>query len=310
MKKNIYPLNPTLGVVIPTKNRPDDLVRAVVSVIEQSRRPDEIIIIDQSKFDSAKGLVDKLLKSYQDIKQIYILNEWLSGLTAAKNLATSISRSDILLFIDDDIVLEPDFISLILDVYIKYPDLSGVGGQIKLPNGRSSVLRRLIATFFQIGIFRDKRALLQAGYFNSFEMVPTRILSGGLSSLRRNVFNIIKFDEQLLGASPIEDIDFYFSASKKFKFALAPKACALHNVSMVNRSGLKKTFELKCFGFCYIFLKYAKKSPFNVFAFLWRNVGMFFDAVLQVLKYKSLDPLLGLVKAWEDFLVKKYEKII
>ena len=37
-----------LSVIIPTLHRPDDLVNAFKSILEQSYKPDELIIVDQS----------------------------------------------------------------------------------------------------------------------------------------------------------------------------------------------------------------------------------------------------------------------
>ena len=37
-----------ITAVIPTRNRPDDLERAVLSICAQSRLPDALIIVDQS----------------------------------------------------------------------------------------------------------------------------------------------------------------------------------------------------------------------------------------------------------------------
>lgn len=38
----------TITAVIPTRNRPVDLVKAVASVLSQTRLPDEFMIVDQS----------------------------------------------------------------------------------------------------------------------------------------------------------------------------------------------------------------------------------------------------------------------
>ena len=295
----------TLGVVIPTKNRLDDLLRAVESVLVQNVKPDELVIIDQSASDAAREKVTGLLKGCPGIKLIYTLDNTLTGLTAAKNLSVRISKSDILLFIDDDIVLDNSFLDVILRVYGKFPYLSGVGGMARLPAGRGGALRRLLAPVFQLGPFRDSRSLLQAGFMRDREIVDTWLLSGGLSSLRRNVFDHERFEESLTGASPIEDMDFYSRASKRFEFALAPAARALHNVSSASRAGLKRSFLLKTSGFSYIFSKYVPKTPGNTCAFIWRNCGLLLDAVTASIAYRSTDPLAGFFLAWLERLRRK-----
>ncbi len=294
----------TFAVVIPTKNRLTDLLRALEGLKHQTRRPDEIVIVDQSDSDKAREIIKNLLGDFPDISLKYIFNRDISGLTAAKNLAVKLAKSDILLFIDDDIILDRKFMEVLHHVYSKHFELSGVGGIIMLPGNKTSLLRRKLAILFQIGPFRDLRAVIQAGYLNNREIVPSWLLSGGLSSLKKEVFQKVSFNEDLHGASPIEDLDFYLKASEKFKFAIALEARALHNISQISRFGLRRSFEQKFLGFWYIFSKYIIKTPFNIFAFVWRSVGMMIDAVVVTITRRTLEPITGLLSGIRKILVK------
>lgn len=296
--------NITMAVVIPTKNRPDDLMRAVESVKRQTRHPNEIIVVDQSFTDDIRAKIEYLLKKYDNIKLTYIFNQDLTGLTSAKNLAIKSSESDALLFIDDDIILDEKFIEVLCAIYRKYPELDGVGGLSMLPEHKSSALRRKAALLFQAGPFRDFRAVLQAGYMGDKEIIRTWLLSGGLSSLRREVFEKVQFNDSLPGASPIEDFDFYSRARIYFQFALAPAARALHNISSISRQSLRLSFERKCSGFSFIFSRYIRKTPLNWTAFLWKNVGISLDAVIATVLYRTFDPIIGVYSAWYNILVK------
>lgn len=296
----MFSIDITMAVVIPTKNRPEDLVRAIESVKRQSYHPNEIIVVDQSSVNVMRAKIEHLLRRDGNIKLKYIFDRSLTGLTSAKNLAIKLSESDVLLFIDDDIVLDEKFLEVLCAVYSKYPELDGVGGLTVLPSHKSSALRRKAALFFQVGPFRDFRAVLQAGYMRDREIIRTWLLSGGLSSLRREVFEKIWFNDNLTGASPIEDFDFYSKASVHFQFALAPAAQALHNISPTSREGLRRSFELKCLGYKYIFSTHVSKTPFNTFAFLWRNFGLLIDSLMSTMNFKSFDPLIGIVSGWKN----------
>ena len=295
----------TFCVAIPTKNRIDDICSAVKSVLAQVRMPDELIIVDQSVTNSADVMISILLANHKEIKYRYIFDNTLSGLTAAKNAAIRIAASDIVCFIDDDIVMEKNFIREILRAFEQEPDLSGVGGIAQLPTGKQGCIRRLIAPLFLLGPFFDIRVLIQYNYVVKADVIPSRFLSGGCSALRRELFKHVQFNEFLFGASPIEDLDFYSRVSPKLKFAIARKAVALHNISPVARGGLLRSFELKCVGFAHIFYSYIPKTPFNVFAFLWRNVGFVLDAIEKSLSYKTLDPFRGIVRGWKRSFFKK-----
>ncbi|MFH1776602.1 MAG: glycosyltransferase [Candidatus Omnitrophota bacterium] len=292
------------AVVIPTKNRWPDLEKAVEAVRGQTYLPHEIVIIDQSRTEGAYERINSLVRGQPRIKIKYVFNNKLSGLTAAKNAALSMAESDILLFIDDDIVLDPKFLQVLNFIYGKYPELSGVGGLTELSYKKAGFFRRQAALMFQIGPFRDFRAALQAGYLKDREIIRTWWLSGGLSSLKKEVFEKIKFNEELRGASPIEDFDFFIRSSKYFQFALAPQARALHNVSALSRDGLKRAFERKCSGFFYLFSKYVDKTMFNRFAFFWRNTGFFIDATARSIVFRSAGPIWGTLSAWYKAVIK------
>ena len=53
-----------------------------------------------------------------------------SGAASARNSAIDRTKADILIFLDDDVVLEPDFVGELLNVYEKYPTVGGVSGVI------------------------------------------------------------------------------------------------------------------------------------------------------------------------------------
>ncbi len=289
----------TFSVVIPTKNRIEDLLSAVKSIISQGRLPDELIVVDQSVNDAADRLLLSLLAGYETIRYKYIYNSALTGLTAAKNVAVKAADSDILIFIDDDIVLDTGFVGVLETVYGQYPDLSGVGGVVRLPRHRHVFLRNMIAPIFQVGPFYDARNMLQYGYKASAEVFPSAVLSGGLSSLKKEVFKYELFNEDLHGASPIEDMDFFLRASQRFKFALATKAAALHNVSQINKTGLRRAFESKTSGFYYIYKRYIPKTLFNAFAFFLKNVGILIDALMISAMRFTCNPVIGVLSAWK-----------
>ena len=50
----------TFSIVIPTKNRPKELVRLFIAIINQTRLPDQVIIVDQS---NPKNVIKKIIIS-------------------------------------------------------------------------------------------------------------------------------------------------------------------------------------------------------------------------------------------------------
>ena len=134
------PQSLTVSVIIPTKNRSADLARTIDTLLQQTVQPLELIIVDQS----AQPTFTRKIK----IPTVCIHEPTLSGLTAARNTSMRVARGDIWLFLDDDVLLEPDFIEKILAAYDA--NVTGVSGIIT--NYSNPALRqRLLGSHFPSG---------------------------------------------------------------------------------------------------------------------------------------------------------------
>ena len=94
----------TFSVVIPTKNRPSELLRSFKAILKQTRLPDQIIIVDQS---IPRNVLDKKIKAEAKKMNLiinYIHNQAIDGLVEAKAFAISLNRCDYISFFDDDII--------------------------------------------------------------------------------------------------------------------------------------------------------------------------------------------------------------
>jgi len=84
-----------ITVVIPTYNRYDFLKRAVASVISQTYKVKEIIVVDDGSSDSTS----QILQDFPNIKYIFQKN---SGVSSARNLGIKNASSDWIAFLDSD----------------------------------------------------------------------------------------------------------------------------------------------------------------------------------------------------------------
>lgn len=92
---------PRVSVVIPTHNRPDTLPRALRSVLNQSYRDIEVIVVDDaSRSDQAREVVEELSKA--DARLRYIRRPQCGGAAAARNTGIADARGEFLAFQDDD----------------------------------------------------------------------------------------------------------------------------------------------------------------------------------------------------------------
>ena len=74
----------TLSIIIPTKNRPEELFLLIKSIINQIKLPNQVIIVDQSSKENIKSKrIINLVKNNKVLIE-YIKNDKISGLVEAK----------------------------------------------------------------------------------------------------------------------------------------------------------------------------------------------------------------------------------
>ena len=90
-----------ISVVIPTYNRAHLIGRAIESVLRQSKRPAEIIVVDDGSTDDTR---EQIVSFGSLVRYIYQTN---SGASAARNRGVREARSEWIAFLDsDDLWLE------------------------------------------------------------------------------------------------------------------------------------------------------------------------------------------------------------
>jgi len=91
-----------ISVIIPTYNRKNTLPRAVESVLNQTYKPVEIIIVDDGSTDGTKEWFSEM---YPLVHYIYQVN---SGVSSARNTGINSARGDWIALLDSDDEWLPD----------------------------------------------------------------------------------------------------------------------------------------------------------------------------------------------------------
>lgn len=108
--------NPLVSCIIPTKNRPDLVKRAIQSVLGQSYNNIEIIVIDDSTNDETQKTLIPLGGQIR-----YIKNEKSRGAPYSRNIGLNEARGDAIAFLDDDDIWLPQKTIMQLKWLEKYP---------------------------------------------------------------------------------------------------------------------------------------------------------------------------------------------
>lgn len=285
----------TIAAAIPTRNRPDDLVAAVDSILAQRRVPDELIVVDQSPGDESRRRVEAMFAQGRGaaMRLTYIHDAAIAGLVPAKQVAAKLSDANVLCFLEDDVVLEPEYIEEIESGFSVCPEMLGCCGVVtNLPP--LPLFYGAMFHLFHRGIFRDPRV----GIHGRFEggghaLIPSRALSGGLSAWRRDVFVAIPFDVAN-DFFMLEDIDFSTRAEARFgpRFFINPNARLAHNMSPLNRARMGERQRRKLREYL-LFYKKRSATPGALLNLLWLLPGLLLEALLQALSCRSSAPLTG-----------------
>jgi glycosyltransferase involved in cell wall biosynthesis len=106
-----------------TEKRWDDLVAAVESVQRQTLSSKEIVVV----IDHNPALLRRVQENLSGV--IAIENGGDKGLSGARNSGWSTAQGEIVAFLDDDAIAEPDWLENLVERYAD-PDVVGAGGKI------------------------------------------------------------------------------------------------------------------------------------------------------------------------------------
>ncbi|XOB92483.1 glycosyltransferase [Pseudomonadota bacterium 24LQ007] len=109
------------SILIRTFSRPEQLERAVRSVVAQTYRPLELVIVNDGGLD-VRQQIEGWLRGADGIRLVY-LNTPHQGRAAAANHALSQAKGDYLLFLDDDDWIAPEHLQLLVDAMQDKPEL-------------------------------------------------------------------------------------------------------------------------------------------------------------------------------------------
>lgn len=123
----------TVTVYIPTHNRPLLLKRALISVVNQSYKAIEIIVVDDASEPKHQQENQHICESFSNV--IYVQFEQSKGASAARNAAISIAKGYFITGLDDDDEFLPDRISAFITAWqtLKPASLLCTGYQFILP---------------------------------------------------------------------------------------------------------------------------------------------------------------------------------
>jgi glycosyltransferase involved in cell wall biosynthesis len=114
-----------VSVIIPAYNREAYLAEAIRSVLEQTRRPEEIIVVDDGSTDrtgeEARSFGERIRYVFQENR----------GISSARNTGVEASRALFLAFLDSDDLWLPQKLEWQMDHLVRHPETAMVHGHVR-----------------------------------------------------------------------------------------------------------------------------------------------------------------------------------
>lgn len=165
---------PTISAIIPVHNGERYVAEALQSVLEQSRPPDEIIVVDDGSTDGTAAVVREFGAEVRCIHQSQ------AGQGAARNRGVSLCQGDLLSFLDADDLWVKDKLLLQKEALARQPDVDMVFGFVQQFNSAEldhAARNRLVCPpnpmpGYAAGAMLVKReSFLRAGYFETWSRI-------------------------------------------------------------------------------------------------------------------------------------------
>jgi len=271
-----------LSVIIPTKDREEEVIKCVDSLLVQTHLPDEILTVDGSQVQKLADILKAQFPKESRIKHV----PSLPGLTRQRNVGIKASAGDIILFLDDDTILEPEYIKEMMSVFASYPPdkIGGVSGElINVHNTNTerffSPVAQFIKRMFFLTIFRDGK-FQPSGFATTIrsgttdKVTEVEFLYGFNMAFRKKIFDEFQFDENMYERIGMEDEDIAYRVSRKYQNVYNPRARLVHTYTRTTRSRFtrgKATF----INHHYLFRKNLPQTLKNKMAYYWSAIGLF-----------------------------------
>ncbi len=265
--------DPTIAVVICTRDRPDALLETLGSIWPQTRCCDELIIMDDGRLPDA---VCEQITADARSSGVHLICERTDrpGLTRARNQAARLASSDVLFYLDDDVTCAADCIRHVYDLFCD-PRVGGVTVRVEEPRFAGSLSSRLFQRGYQLAAWWCVRPrgrppgpsprILTCPHIAS----PARWLSGAAMALRRPIVLDHPFDENLVAYALGEDREMGYRLATKYWLLESRLARVVHRREGAQRTEGRRFGYMTTFNYIYILRKTCRLGVGDALMIFW-----------------------------------------
>jgi glycosyltransferase involved in cell wall biosynthesis len=203
-----------ISVVMPLFNKEEEVIRAIRSVLSQTLKNYELIVVNDGSTDGGP----KIVQLFSD-PRIRLINQPNAGVSAARNRGIEESKSDLIAFLDADDEWLPDFLETINRLRTRFSSCSVFA---------TNYLYRNIDGSFMPTAIRGLPAALWEGVFENYFKVASKsdppIWSSAVAIRKEAIQSIGGFP---VGVTAGEDLLTWAKLASKHKIAYSSHPAAL-----------------------------------------------------------------------------------
>ncbi|MCM1457359.1 MAG: glycosyltransferase family 2 protein [Lachnoclostridium sp.] len=205
-----------ISVVMPLYNKAEQVEASLRSVLAQSYKDYEIVVVDDGSIDGSTELVENL-----EIDNLRLIRQNNAGVSAARNRGIEEARGEFVAFLDADDLWKPDYLAVQFEMTQKYPDCDVFATDYEFKDSVGKVSPTVL----------NKLGINQSGIFeNYFEVASCSnppLWTSAVMTCRSALLAIGGFP---LGIRSGEDLLTWARLACRYRIAYCRKPLAIFNV--------------------------------------------------------------------------------
>jgi glycosyltransferase involved in cell wall biosynthesis len=222
---------PLISVIIPVKNAGKFVGAAIQSILDQTYKNWEMIVVDDGSTDETGKILKRFAR--KDPRIIVITQKESKGIGASLNLALTKSKGKFIARMDGDDISLPNRLETQVAFLQKHSQIVAVGGQAEMIDGDGEI--------FAYKHFPTNQKILR-------EMIMWMVpIQHPVMMARANVYNKCKYDESYQTA---EDVEMFMQLLRYGEFGNVPEVVYQYRKADTSNGyhNLKQTFYLTILG--------------------------------------------------------------
>lgn len=273
-----------ISVIVPVYNIAKYLPKCLESIVNQTYKAIEILLINDGSTDESGKICDEYAKKDNRIKVIHQNNQ---GISATRNVGIKASTCDYIIFIDSDDYINEDYIETLYNCIVKTnSDVASVNYNVVKTDGT------ILFNGSQETNLKENELVIFEGTDIIKELLSQKIIKNFVWNkiYKKNI--LCKFK---VGIN-YEDMAFALEVfSKTKKVAFINKSCYNYvkredsitaTISEENLNDFGKAIEER---YKVVKKKYKNLEPYNLYAFLESALALSTKYVITERKYKTIE---------------------